>query len=125
DGQKQLYGGPIAAGAMSARPEFITKRPQVAQAYVRAVVRALQWLQKASNDEIMAIVPPDYIGPDRELYKQALIANRGNFTPDGRVTPELARNTLEMLKIGPLADAKNLNIEDTYAGQFVEQALAK
>jgi NitT/TauT family transport system substrate-binding protein len=123
EGQKRLYGGPIAAGAMSTTPAFIAKRPEIVQAYVRAVVRALQWLQKASDEEIMAIVPNDYIGPDRDLYRKALVANRGNFSQDGRVTPELARNTLAMLRIGPLSDAKNLNIDDTYVGQFVERAL--
>jgi len=123
-GMKQLYGGYIAASAISTTPKFIAERPTAAQGFTTAIVQALKWMDKASTDDIMAKVPPEYYGQDKAGYRQALEAYRSNFSTDGRVTPELANNTFEMLKVGPLAKATNITMEGTYEASFVEKANA-
>jgi NitT/TauT family transport system substrate-binding protein len=123
-GMKSLYGGYIAASAISTTPDFVAKRPKEAEAFVRAIVRALHWIDTASTEQIMQMVPPDYYGPDKSIYQQALEAYRSNFSKDGRVTPDLAGNTLNMLKSGPLAGVPNLTLDGTYDGSFVEKANA-
>ena len=71
----------------------------------------------------MAHLPPEYFAGDGELYRQALIANRRNYSEDGRITAELASNTLALLRIGPLAGAGPLDLGRTHAETFVERAL--
>ena len=122
-GARDLHGGYLASSAILATPEFLARRPAAAQAFVNAMVRTLAWLKTASIEDIMAHLPPEYFAGDAALYRQALIANRHNYSEDGRITAELASNTLALLKIGPLAEAGPLDLGRTYADSFVERAL--
>ena len=122
-GAKDLHGGYLASSAILTTPEFIARRPAAAQAFASAMVRTLIWLRTASVEDIMAQLPAEYFAGDRELYRQGLAANRRNYSQDGRITPQLAGNTLAFLRIGPLADAGPLDLARTYADTFVERAL--
>ena len=122
-GAKDLHGGYLASSAVLTTPEFVARRPAAAQAFVNAMVRTLAWLKTASVEDIMAHLPPEYFAGDAALYRQALIANRRNYSEDGRITAELASNTLALLKIGPLADAGPLDLGRTHVDTFVERAL--
>lgn len=122
-GAKDLHDGYLASSAVLTTPEFIARRPAVAQAFTNAMVRTLVWLRTASVDDIMAHLPPEYFAGDRELYRQGLVANRRNYSEDGRITPELAGNTLAFLRIGPLADAGPLDLGRAHVDTFVERAL--
>ena len=122
-GAEDLHGGYLASSAVLTTPEFVARRPAAAQAFVNAMVRTLVWLKTASIEDIMAHLPPEYFAGDRELYRQALVANRRNYSEDGRITAELAGNTLALLKIGPLAGAGPLELGRTHVETFVERAL--
>ena len=98
-GARDLHGGYLASSAILTTPEFVARRPATAQAFANAIVRTLMWLRTASVEDIMADLPPEYFAGDRELYRQALIANRRNYSEDGRITTELASNTLALLKM--------------------------
>ena len=50
--------------------------PKTTQAFVNAISAALAWLAKASTDEIVAAVPPEYYAGDRALYR-AMIRRPG------------------------------------------------
>lgn len=122
-GAKELHDGYLASTAVLTTPAFIARRPAAAQAFTNAMVRTLVWLRTASVEDIMAHLPPEYFAGDRELYRQGLVANRRNYSEDGRVTDELANNTLAFVKAGPLADAGPLDLDKTRADIFVERAL--
>jgi NitT/TauT family transport system substrate-binding protein len=122
-GAKDMHGGYLASSAVLTTPEFVARRPAAAQAFTNAMVRTLVWLRTASIEDIMAHLPPEYFAGDAALYRQALIANRRNYSEDGRITTELASNTLALLKIGPLADAGPLDLGRTHVDTFVERAL--
>lgn len=122
-GARDLHGGYLASSAILTTPGFIARRPAAAQAFTNAMVRTLVWLRTASIDDIMANLPPEFFAGDADLYRQALIANRRNYSDDGRVTAELAGNTLALLKIGPLAAAGPLDLGRTVSDTFVERAL--
>src|ERR1044072_3001985 len=104
-------------------PGVTAGRPAPAEAFASAMVHTLIWLRTASVEDIMAQLPAEYFAGDRELYRQGLAANRRNYSQDGRITPQLAGNTLAFLRIGPLADAGPLDLARTYADPFVERAL--
>lgn len=124
-GAKDMHGGYLASSAVLTTPEFVARRPAAAQAFVNAIVRTLAWLKTSSVEDIMAHLPPDYFAGDATLYRQALIANRHNYSEDGRITGELANNTLALLKAGPLAGAGPLDLGRTYVEIFVERALKR
>jgi len=110
--------------------EFITlaKRiakdnPKTTQAFVNAVSAALAWLAKASTDEIVAAVPPEYYAGDRALYRAMIENNRGRVSHDGRISPEAATITHKNLAAfeDTIKNAK-IDVAQTYDNTFIERA---
>jgi NitT/TauT family transport system substrate-binding protein len=118
-----LYGGPFAASAFYADARFVESNPKTTQAFVNAISAALAWLGKASTEEIVAAVPPEYYGGDRELYRAMIESNRERVSPDGRISPEAASRTYQNLAAfdGNLKKAK-IDLAKTYDNSFVERA---
>jgi NitT/TauT family transport system substrate-binding protein len=119
-----LYGGLIAASAINVMPDFVKRRPETAQAFVTAIVLALKWMSTASVDEIVSIVPSDYYGGDKGVYRQTIAAFKENFSVDGRIPSELQRNTLAVTRMGPLSETDQVDLGVTYSDRFVETAHA-
>ena len=120
-----LYGGPFAASAFYADARFIASNPKTIQAFVNAISNALAWLGKASTDEIVAAVPPEYYAGDRALYRAMIESNRERASPDGRISPEAASRTYRNLAAfdDNLKNAK-IDLAKTYDNSFVERAPA-
>jgi NitT/TauT family transport system substrate-binding protein len=94
-----LYGGPFAASAFYVDARFAQRNPETVQAFVNAVVAALAWLNRASTEDIVAAVPPEYYASDRELYRDMIESNRERVSPDGRISLEAAELTYRNLSI--------------------------
>src|SRR5262245_817339 len=118
-----LYGGPFAASAFYLDARFAARNPKTVQAFVNAVSAALDWLNKASTDEIVAAVPPEYYAGDRALYRTMIESNRERVSPDGRISAEAAQITLRNLTTfeDTLKTAK-IDLASTYDNAFVERA---
>ena len=118
-----LYGGPFAASAFYMNTGFIEKNPKTTQAFVNAISSALTWLGKASTDEIVDAVPPEYYGGDRALYRAMIESNRERISPDGRISAEAANLTFKNLAAfeDTFKNAK-IDLAKTYDNSFVERA---
>lgn len=118
-----LYGGPFAASAFYVDARFVERYPKTAQAFVNAISSALDWLGKASTDEIVDAVPPEYYAGDRALYRAMIESNRERVSPDGRISPEAANLTYRNLAAfeDTFKDAK-VDVAKTYDNTFVERA---
>jgi NitT/TauT family transport system substrate-binding protein len=120
-----LYGGPFAASAFYVDARFAQRNPETVQAFVNAVVAALAWLDKASTEDIVAAVPPEYYAGDRELYRTMIESNRERVSPDGRISFEAAEITYRNLVMfdETLKRAK-IDLAKTFDNAYVERALA-
>ena len=120
-----LYGGPFAASAFYTSAAFVEKNPKTVQAFANAIGAALAWLGKATTDEIVAAVPPEYYGNDRETYRAMIESNRSRVSPDGRIAPEAAERTYRNLAAfeDTLKNAK-IDLAKTYDNSFIERAPA-
>ena len=120
-----LYGGPFAASAFYADARFIANNPKTVQAFVNAISNALAWLGKASTDDIVAAVPPEYYAGDRALYRAMIESNRERASPDGRISAEAASRTYRNLAAfdDNLKNAK-IDLANTYDNSFIERAPA-
>ncbi len=98
EGVAAVYGGPYHAACLYAKAEFIAAHPGTTQAIVDAQVRALRWLQRATPDEIVASVPPAFLGGDPVAYQAALVKNLQILSPDGHLDPEGAARVLTALR---------------------------
>jgi NitT/TauT family transport system substrate-binding protein len=125
-GMKDVYGGAYAAGCLYARTEYLRKNPNTAAALTSAMVRALLWLGKASDDQVIAIVPPEYYGNEREIYKLALQRNREGFSPDGRNSIEAAQHVYKVLEaFEPAVKGAKIDLTKTFDNHYVEAALKR
>ena len=95
------------------------------QAFVNAISAALAWLGKASTDDIVSAVPPEYYAGDRALYRAMIESNRERVSPDGRISPEAAQITYRNLATfeDTMKNAK-IDLAKTYDNSFVERALS-
>jgi NitT/TauT family transport system substrate-binding protein len=125
-GLDELYGGPIVGSSFYATDEFVKNNPRTTQAFVNAVVKALHWIDKASVEDIVAVVPPEfYAGGDRATYARMVELNRGAFSKDGRADLKAAETTYRALAAheGVLKNAK-VDLRDTFDNAFVDKANA-
>jgi NitT/TauT family transport system substrate-binding protein len=121
-----LYGGPFAASAFYVDARFSQRNPATVQAFVNAVSAALAWLDKASTEDIVAAVPPEYYAGDRELYRAMIESNRERVSPDGRISLDAAEITYRNLAMfDDTLKRANIDLAKTFDNSFVERALAR
>jgi len=127
EGQKYVYGNDYAAGVIYAKEEFIDKNPRTVQAFVNAMVRALRWIQKATPEQIVAAVPPEYYGDAKAMYRVALGKNFAAISPDGKMTMKAAENVYATLKTfePSVQKAEKIDLSRTFENRFVLEALKK
>jgi NitT/TauT family transport system substrate-binding protein len=120
-----LYGAPFAASAFYVDARFAQRNPETVQAFVNAVSAALAWLNKASTDDIVAAVPPEYYAGDRELYRAMIESNRERVSPDGRISLEAAEITYRNLAMfDDTLKRAHIDLAKTFDNSFVERAPA-
>jgi NitT/TauT family transport system substrate-binding protein len=125
-GMKELYGGDYAASSVYATAQFIAKNPNTTQAVVNAMVRALRWLQKATPEQIVQTVPPEYYGNDKGLYKVALMKNLKGYSADGTVSAQAAQNVFKVLNsFEPTVQKAKIDLARTYDNSFALKAAQK
>jgi NitT/TauT family transport system substrate-binding protein len=126
EGQTYMNGGPCAGPSAYATAKYLRDKRQTAQLFVNAMVRASKWLAKASPDEIMAVMPPEFVGPDKALYREIMVANLPSFVKDGRFTLEKAQNTVNAaMTTGRMPKDAKIDIARTFDVSFAEEANKK
>ncbi len=92
------------------------------------IIRAFRFMKTAPIDKVMALVPPAYYGPDKDIYQRTLTSNReseGILTVDGAVDEASARTTLrDLATFDPLLKGKEgtFDLGASYDNRFVEAA---
>jgi NitT/TauT family transport system substrate-binding protein len=125
EGTEKVYGGPMPAAAMMAKTDFVEKNPKTVQALANAVVKALEFIDKSSPEEIVAVLPPEYlVGGDAAVYAEMLKMVKPAFSPDGVLSQEAAETTLKALQVynDTVRAAGDIDLAATYTNRFVEAA---
>lgn len=126
EGTEAVFGGPYPAATLYTHRSFVEKNPETTQRLVNAIVRALQWMQGKSAEEVVAIMPKAYYQNDPELYTEIVRNSLGMFSENGRFPeegPDTAYKVLAMFD-EKLAAAE-VDLAKTYTNAFVERALAR
>ena len=127
-GMQDYYGGDYLASCIYATDEFIKKNPNTTQAVVNAMVRALRWLEKATPEQVMAVVPESYLAGNRSLYKEALLKNMIGYSADGQMSMKAAQNVYKVLKQfepSVMAAGASIKLDATFDNRFAIKAGAK
>jgi NitT/TauT family transport system substrate-binding protein len=124
EGTRAVYGGDYASGSLYAPVAFVQKNPKNAEAIARAMVRTLDWMKKATPDEIVAKLPAEFYQANPAVYRKALESNLPSFSPDGLMPAEAPANVLKaMVRFDPAIAAAKIDMAATYDNRFVEAAL--
>ena len=127
-GTEAVFGSAdMPAGALYAPISFIQKNPNTVQALTNAMVRALLWLQKATPDQVVATVPPEYLLGNKDAYLTSYIKSKDAFSPEGSFTEAGAQNTLKYLAaFNPAIKPADIKLAPTFDNSYsTQKALAK
>jgi NitT/TauT family transport system substrate-binding protein len=126
-GTEAVFGSAdMPAGALYAPISFIQKNPNTVQAMTNAMVRALLWLQKATPEQVVATVPPEYLLGNKDAYLASYNKLKDAFSPEGSFTEAGAQNTLKYLAaFNPAIKPADIKLAQTFDNSYVQKALAK
>jgi NitT/TauT family transport system substrate-binding protein len=126
-GSRAVFGELLPAGSLYTKAEFLKRNPETAQALANAMVRALLWLRKASDEDVLKTVPPEYMLGERGTYLAALQRSREGYSKDGLITPSGAQALYKVLRKFDEAvkAAPAIDLAQTYDMRFVDKALAR
>lgn len=118
-GMKSLYGGFIAATTVLTTPKTIAEKRPAMKAFVKAIVHALQWMKKATPEQITTIVPASYYGDNRDLYKESVARAHEMYSADGVIELPFVENSYRVLtanrKLG------KIDINKTFDNSLLEE----
>src|SRR5947199_2624442 len=118
-----LFGGEYPGGALYTTVAWINSHEKEVQALTAAIVTTLTWIHSHSAEEIMAKMPDEIVGKNKELYLAALKNTIPMYSETGKMDPKGADAVLAVFSEGSPEVAKaNIDVTKTYTNKFVEQA---
>jgi NitT/TauT family transport system substrate-binding protein len=122
-GTQDVFGGTMPAATLYAPESFIQKYPKTTQALANAIVRADHWLQKASDADLVKMVPEAYLLNDKALYVEAFHNVRDAYSPDGLMPADGPATALRALSsFDPRLDPTKIDLNATYTNDFARKA---
>ncbi len=118
-----IFGGPMPAGCLYAADSFIEKNPNTVQALTNAIVKANKWIQSAGADEVLKVVPENYLLGNPEVYKLALTKSFEGLSPNGLIDEAGPATALKSLQsYVPKFNAEGIDLGKTWTNDFVKKA---
>src|SRR5947208_801969 len=121
-----VFGGEYTGGALYARAGWIAGHEAEVQALTDAIVATLGWIHSHTPEEIIAQLPVELVGPDKELYLAALKNTLPMYSLTGSMDPKGAQAVLDVFSQSvPEIASAHIDLTKTYTNKYVEQANAK
>lgn len=118
-----LFGGEYPGGALYTTTAWIKSHEKEVQALTNAIVNTLAWIHSHSPEEIMAKMPEEMVGKNKELYLAALKNTIPMYSETGKMDPKGAEAVLAVFSEGSPEVAKaNIDVSKTWTNKYVEQA---
>jgi NitT/TauT family transport system substrate-binding protein len=117
-----LFGGEYPGGALYTTVAWIKSHEKETQALTKAIVNTLDWIHAHTPEEIMARMPDEIVGKNKELYLAALKNTIPMYSKTGLMDPKGADAVLAVFSEGSPEVAKaNIDVSKTYTNKYVEQ----
>jgi NitT/TauT family transport system substrate-binding protein len=116
------FGGEYPGGALYSTAAWVAAHEKEAQALTNAIVATLTWIHGHSAEDIMAKMPEEMVGKDKQLYLAALKNTIPMFSETGKMDPKGADAVLAVFSEGSPDVAKaNIDVSKTFTNKFVDQ----
>ncbi len=120
---RAMFGGDYPGGALYTKPSWIEAHQKEAQAMTNAIVSTLGWIHSHSPEEIMAKMPPEMVGKDKDSYLAALKNTIPMYSTTGLMDPKGAQAVLDVFSAGsPEIANAHIDVSKTYTNAFAEKA---
>jgi len=123
EGSQTTFGGTYPAGGFYLKNDFIAANPATVQHLINAGVRALQWIQTHSAEEIADKMPPEFYGGDKALYVASLKATLPLLSKDGILPADGPKTVQDVLAVSDdtVRNAK-IDLSQTFTNDFAQKA---
>jgi len=119
----EVFGGEYPGGALYSTAAWVNGHEKEAQALTDAILNTLGWIRSHSAEKIMAKMPSEMVGKNKELYLAALKNTIPMYSESGKMDPRGADAVLAVFSVGSPDVAKaNIDVSKTYTNKFVDSA---
>src|SRR5205823_3647552 len=119
----EVFGGEYPGGALYSTTAWVNSHEKEVQALTNAIVQTLRWIHSHSPEDIMAKMPEEAVGKNKELYLAALKNTIPMYSETGKMDPKGADAVLAVFSEGSPEVAKaNIDVSKTFTNRYVEQA---
>jgi len=116
------FGGEYPGGALYSTAAWVAAHEKETQALTNAIVATLTWIHGHSAEDIMAKMPEEMVGKDKQLYIAALKNTIPMYSETGKMDPKGADAVLAVFSEGSPDVAKaNIDVAKTFTNKFVDQ----
>ncbi|AUC98528.1 ABC transporter substrate-binding protein [Bradyrhizobium sp. SK17] len=117
-----VFGGEYPGGALYSTAAWVNGHEKEVQALTNAIMATLAWIHSHSAEDIMAKMPEEIVGKNKELYLAALKNTIPMFSETGKMDPKGAEAVLAVFSEGSPEVAKaGIDVTKTYTNKFVDQ----
>lgn len=98
EGMRDAFGGVYGSGAVSAKQDWLDRNPDSARRLARALLRALQWINTHTPEEVLKVLPDSSRSPDEAADLAILRWSLPSYTTDGKMpkgAPEAIKHYLD------------------------------
>jgi NitT/TauT family transport system substrate-binding protein len=118
-----VFSGEYPGGALYSTVAWVNSHEKEVQGMTNAILNTLTWIHSHSPEEIMAKMPVEIVGKNKELYLAALKNTIPMYSVDGRMDPKGAEAVLAVFSESSPDIAKaGIDVKKTYTNKYVEQA---
>jgi len=116
------FGGEYPGGALYSTAAWINGHEKDVRALTHAILNTLDWIHSHSPEEIMAKMPEEVVGKNKELYLAALKNTIPMYSESGKMDPKGADAVLAVFSAGSPEVAKaNVDVSKTFTNRFVDE----
>jgi sulfonate transport system substrate-binding protein len=117
------FGGEYPGGALYSTAAWVNGHEKEVQGLTNAILSTLHWIHSHTPEEIMAKMPEEMVGKNKDLYLAALKNTIPMYSETGKMDPKGADAVLAVFSIGsPDVANAHVDVSKTFTNKFVEQA---
>lgn len=121
EGIERVFGTATwPSSCLYAKPEWLEQNPETASKVARAMVRALEFVEANSAEDIAAQMPESFSAGDPGLYAEAIAAIKDSFSKDGVFPQQGVEAVLDTQRVAnPEVGDAEIDLSKTYTDEYL------
>ena len=118
----ETFGGEYPGGALYSTAAWVNGHEKEVQALTNAILGTLAWIHSHTPEEVMAKMPDEMVGKNKDLYLAALKNTIPMYSQTGKMDPKGADAVLAVFSVGsPEVAAAHVDVSKTFTNKYVDQ----